>query len=252
MTCKEIRAKLDQFLSEEVPAAGRREIETHLAGCEACRSGAAALRQSKQIIRSAGKRFSTSPPFRRRLKAQYASDRARRWLPRSAAALAACGVLGVGTFLATDYRGALARRQIFGEITDQHAAILATGSVLDVASARDHEVESWFQEKVPFPLHIPELKDTPFRLAGGRLAFLDQRPGAQLIFAVQGRRVSAFIFQSNARLRRVCHDHDLVARHASFNVEICGHRQLRYLIVGDADAQSIRQLADLLEAEQGR
>ena len=254
MTCEEIRLKLDQFVSGELPDTERREIADHLAGCEVCRSEAAALQEWKRLIRSGCTRFLPSPQFRKRLEEQYASDRAlrRTWFPRPVAALAACSVLGVGMLFAADYRGALARRQIFGEIADQHAAILATESSLDVSSAQDDEVESWFQEKLPFPLRLPDLKDTPFRLVGARMAFLDQSPGAQLIFLVRGRQVSAFIFQRNARLRRVSHDHDLVARHASFNMEICGYKQLRFLIVGDTDLQNIHQLADLLEAAESR
>lgn len=251
MTCEEIRAKLDQFLAGELSEAEHRQFAAHFAGCEVCRLEAAALEEWKRLIRSAGQRFLSSAQFRKRLEQQFSSGRApRRWFPRPVAALAACSALGVGMFFAADYRGSLARGHIFEEIADQHSAILASGSSLDVSSAQDQEVESWFREKLPFSLHVPDLKDTPFRLVGARLAFLDQSPGAQLIFWVQGREVSAFIFQGNPRLRRVFHDHDLVSRHASFNVEICGKRQLRYLIVGDANAETIHQLADLLEAQE--
>jgi len=251
MSCHEIRPKLDQFFSGELTEMEPREIEAHLAGCKACRAEVAAQEQWKQLTRGAGNRFSPSPKFRKRLTEQYASDRpARRRFPLWTAVLAACGALAVVTLMAAGYRGALVRRQIFGEIADQHAAILRSGSALDVASGEDQEVESWFQEKVPFTLRIPELKDTPFSLAGGRLTFLDQTPGAQLIFVVNGRQVSAFVFQRNPRLRRVFHDRDLMARHASFNVKICGKKQLRYLIVGDADSQSIHQLADMPEATE--
>ena len=58
MTCGKIRRKLDQFLSKELPDAELREIESHLAGCVACRTGAASLKRWKRVIRTAGKRFS--------------------------------------------------------------------------------------------------------------------------------------------------------------------------------------------------
>jgi anti-sigma factor RsiW len=131
-------------------------MEAHLAGCEACRSEASELAQWKRLTRGTGKRFSTSPQFRKRLEEQYVPDRARSlWLPRSVAALAASGALGGGMLFAVDYRGALARRQVFGEVADQHAAILATGSALEVTSRQDKEVESWFQEKIPFAWSVP-------------------------------------------------------------------------------------------------
>jgi len=58
MTCGKIRRKFDQFLSKELPDAELREIESHLAGCVACRAGAASLKRWKRQIRTAGKRFS--------------------------------------------------------------------------------------------------------------------------------------------------------------------------------------------------
>ena len=58
MTCGKIRRKLDQFLSRELPDAELREIESHLAGCIACRAGAASLKRWKRQIRTAGSDFS--------------------------------------------------------------------------------------------------------------------------------------------------------------------------------------------------
>jgi len=57
MTCGKICRKLDQFLSKELSEAELQEIKSHLAGCAACRSEAASLKQWKQLIRTAGKRF---------------------------------------------------------------------------------------------------------------------------------------------------------------------------------------------------
>ena len=78
MNCESIRPKLDRFLSEELPETERGEVEKHLAGCGACRADAAAAEQWRRLMRSAGKRFSTSPQFRKRIEEQYASDRTRR------------------------------------------------------------------------------------------------------------------------------------------------------------------------------
>ncbi len=82
------------------------------------------------------------------------------------------------------------------------------------------------------------------------LAFLDQTPGAQLIFVANGRRISAFVFPKNKSLPRVLGGRDVSSRRATFQVGVCGKKQRRYLIVGDADAETIPQLADWMETNE--
>jgi anti-sigma factor RsiW len=244
-------SKLDQFLSGELTDRERSDIEGHLQTCESCRTELAALRQWKGLIQRAGKPFTANAEFRKDLEEEYGWKKAsERRLPTWAGALVASAVLAAIILIALSYRVTLARKQVFGEIVDQHSAILSAGRSLDV-NASDHEtVEGWFRGKVPFTLHIPQLANTPFSLLGARLVFLNQIAGAQLVFTSRGRQVSAFVFLEDQLLRRSLQEHDIVTRQAPFNVEICGKRGLRYLIVGEVDSETVHQLADLMEGSE--
>lgn len=251
MNHEEFRMKLDQFLTGELPQMEQGKIEAHLQTCATCCAELAVLQGWKKLLKMPGLRHTPRPEFRADVQKKYGSAlpqrrKARTWVT----AAAACATLALAMLLARGYQAAQGRRQIFTEIVDQHSAVLSKGSSLDVASTDDQAVESWFREELPFVLHVPELKNTPFSLAGGRLAFLNQTPGAQLVFTADGRRISAFVFPKNKSPWRVLDGREVAAHRAAFHLEICGKKQLRYLLVGDVDAGTIHQLADLLEAEE--
>ena len=75
-----------------------------------------------------------------------------------------------------------AESQVFSEIADLHVATLASSSPVDVISTDRHTVKPWFQGKIPFAFNLPELQNSEFSLLGGRMTYLDQTPGAHLIY----------------------------------------------------------------------
>ena len=74
-------------------------------------------------------------------------------------------------------------------------ATLASANPVDVISTDRHTVKPWFEGKIPFTFNLPELEGSPFALVGGRVSYLNQSPGAELIFRVRQHQISVFIFQ---------------------------------------------------------
>jgi hypothetical protein len=60
MTCRELDDRLDEWVDRTLPEAERREVETHLAGCPACREREQRLRQL--LAHAAALPRSVSPP----------------------------------------------------------------------------------------------------------------------------------------------------------------------------------------------
>jgi|SRR5438445_13863468 len=58
-----------------------------------------------------------------------------------------------------------------------------------------HTVKPWFQGKIPFAFDLPELQNSEFSLLGGRMTYLDQTPGAHLIYDARKHHISVFVFQ---------------------------------------------------------
>jgi anti-sigma factor RsiW len=142
-------------------------------------------------------------------------------------------------------RGGGREQQLLSELADLHVATLASSNPVDVVSTDRHTVKPWFAGKIPFTFNLPELQDSPFTLAGGKVSYLNQSPGAELIFRVRQHQISAFIFQEQA-LRRA-HPEDAMQTALSFNVRSWSHNGLRYFVIGDASAQDLDKLSELMK-----
>jgi len=85
-----------------------------------------------------------------------------------------------------------------------------------------------------------------FSLLGGRMAYLDQTPGAHLIYAVRKHHISVFVFQERSLPARLS-DSSLKPGKFSFNMETWSQGGLRYFVIGDANAANIDSLAGLFK-----
>jgi anti-sigma factor RsiW len=248
MACDLWRAKIEAYADGELPAAEQAAFDAHLPNCAACAADALARVQMKRAMATAGKKFTPSAEFRQRIEKQISSrpksSRLKAWLPGLAVAAA---VLVIALAAGNRWMASQERRTL-GEIADLHVATLASGTPVDVVSTDRHTVKPWFAGKLPFTFNLPELQGTPYTLIGGRVTYLHQTPGAQLLFQVRQHRISVFIFQDRPGLDFTSGANGSVSRQLSFNMESWSEGGLRYVAISDVDSGSLRQLCDLLKA----
>jgi anti-sigma factor RsiW len=244
MSCDQWSEKLDTYLDGELSAAEARAVAEHLRGCAACAADALSRVQQKRAIRDAGQRFAPNPAFRARIEKSLAPRKrfaARRmWLPVLAISV---GVLVAGAMFLTLRRS---QQQLIGELVDQHVATLASANPVDVISTDRHTVKPWFAGKIPFTFNLPELEGSPFELVGGKVSYLSQSPGAQLIFRVRQHQISLFVFQDREDGR--ASEKDWTGTDVSFSVRTWQHNGLRYFMIGDVSGQDLDKLSDLIKA----
>jgi len=246
MMADEFTAKLDTYLDGELPSSEMKAIDAHVRGCPPCAADVLIRVQMKRAVQAAGKRYSPSPEFRQRIQQQLLKQ-PRPWVGRAWMAVSAVlAVLLVATLL-NSYIGRerLEQEQAFSEVADLHVAALASPNTVDVASSDRHTVKPWFQGKIPFTFNLPELQNTEFTLVGGRIAYLGQAPGAELIFQVRKHYVSVFIFQEHAA--PALRSGSGVRKHVSFNYETWTEGGLRYIAISDTTGEDLSKLAELLK-----
>jgi anti-sigma factor RsiW len=117
---------------------------------------------------------------------------------------------------------------------------------VDVISTDRHTVKPWFQGRIPFAFNLPELTNTEFSLLGGRMTYVEQTPGAHLIYNVRKHRISVFVFREQA-LRAGLIDSASQPGKVSFNTETWSQGGLRYFVIGDASAADIDTLSKLFK-----
>ena len=248
MVCESRKAKLDTYHDGELSAEEMHIVDAHVRGCLACSADALAHVQMKRAIQVAGRRFTPSAEFRKRVQQSIAAKPRRSFRLGWMLAAAAAVILVVGTLTST-YVGTRGGDQVFSEIADLHVATLASSSPVDVISTDRHTVKPWFQGKIPFAFNLPELQNSEFSLLGGRMTYLDQTPGAHLIYDVRKHHISVFVFQERSlRLPATWDENSLAPKKLSFNLQTWSQGGLRYFVIGDASPADIDSLAKLFKA----
>jgi len=223
-----------------------RSFDAHVRNCPSCSADALTRVQMKRAIQVAGKRYTPSAEFRKRMQQKIAAKPQRSLGLGWTLAATAAAIIMVGTLTSVYLGTRSGRNQVFSEIADLHVATLASSSPVDVISTDRHTVKPWFQGKIPFAFNLPELQNTGFSLLGGRMTYLDQTPGAHLIYDVGKHHISVFVFQERSLPARL--DKDPVSpNQLTFNMETWTQGGLRYFVIGDASAANIDSLAKLFK-----
>jgi len=245
MVCDSWAEKLDAYLDGELPSAEARALGEHLRGCAGCAAESLSRVQQKRAIQAAGQKFTPDPAFRARIQQSITVRRrsswSRLWMPALAGAMA---LLIVGALSFTVYRSRRADQQLLSELADLHVATLASSNPVDVVSTDRHTVKPWFEGKIPFTFNLPELQGSPFVLLGAKVSYLEQSPGAELLFRVRQHQVSVFIFQERGLENVAAKD---ASQSASFNVRSWSHNGLRYFVIGDVAAEDLDKLSELMK-----
>jgi len=239
--------KIPAYVDNELPEEEMRAMDSHLRECAACATEALQQLRLKQETKLAGRRYSSSAEFRSRIAQQIsAKEPARwRWLWTPALAAALVVLLAAGFLLDRSFEHAR-QRQLLTELTDLHVANLAASNPVDVVSSDRHTVKPWFQGKLPFSFNLPELTGSTFNLVGGRLTYLDHEPGALLIYDAGAHHISVFIFRDEPEVSRSLSARQSKLEMLNFHIDSWNADGLRYFVVGDANEQSIEELAALL------
>ena len=256
MNHEQWKARLDTYLDGELPSAEAQELHRHLRECSDCAAETVRRMQWKRAIKTAGERYVSTrrPPFTKRAQRNRSLGPAsgfaawalqpRAWWPAAAAALAAI-LLVAGLTINRDRVRETRNNQLIGELVDLHVATLASANPVDVVSTDRHTVKPWFTGKIPFTFDLPELKDTPFELIGGRVSYLDQSAGAELLVRVRNHQVSVFIFPAKS----IPAGFNIVGLidAKSFHLDTFEKRDLRYFVIGDVAVEDIGRLTERLK-----
>lgn len=247
MICHDARNKLEPYVDSELSAAELAEFESHLRGCASCAADVAGMMKLKAMTRTAALRYAPSPEFRLRMDQSVHGGRKLPlravWLTGLAAA-GATAVLAVALFTLWITRSD--QERAFAELADMHVATLASTNPVDVVSTDRHTVKPWFAGRIPFSFNLPELQNTGFTLAGGRVCYFHRNPGAQLIFNLRKHELSVFIFQEQPDVLPLSPG-DIRSTKLAFQMETWAEGGLRYFIISDAAAADVHALSELMK-----
>jgi anti-sigma factor RsiW len=232
------------YVDGEFAAPEAEAFEVHMAGCARCTAEVASLMKLKREMRVAKMQFAPSAEFRMRMRKQVVASVSKEkstqkkwaWPAMMAMAAALLVVVSVGVMRMPSKSGG------WDEVADLHVTAMASVNPYDVVSSDRHTVKPWFQGRIPFSFNIPEMAGTGYELLGGRLVYLHQQPVAQLIVARGAHRISVLVSRDDSGAGV----DENGGVHNSFHTASWRAGELRFRVVGDADAGAIDGLAGLM------
>jgi anti-sigma factor RsiW len=248
MSCELWAEKIDAYVDGEGSREDLAATEAHINACPSCAREALSRMQLKRATQTAAQRYQPSPQFRLRVQQSIRKKNkpmwALAWRPSLIAAVALVLLLVTSGLVWTRH---VAREQALAELVDLHVSTLASANPVDVISTDRHTVKPWFQGKLPFAFNLPELANTPFKLLGGKVAYLDHSPAAQLLFESGKHQLSVFIVQAPPRPTPAALDAG-PSRERGFSIETWGANGLSYTVISDTNPADVHALSELLKA----
>ncbi len=237
MSC-EWQEKISLFVDDELQEDAQEEVSAHLSGCAECTAAVAEQLALKKAVRIGANRYSAPPDLHAAVYRQlHPHARVSPWWKWGMSFACIALVIALGFAL---WPKRAANDPLLAELVDQHVIALSSPNPVDVISEDRHTVKPWFQGKLPFTFNLPELAGSNYKLLGGKVAYLEQSPSAELLYVVGQHKISVFIAQAGKKPK-------LPVASSTFNLKTWSENGLQFYLVTDASDNEVTRLVSMLQ-----
>jgi anti-sigma factor RsiW len=201
MDCTEVRNHLLDRRRGTLTGELREPVDSHLAGCDACRSEDAADRELSVVLRD--RLLQRRPPesLRRSIEKRLAGEpprtaRGARPTLRALALVAAAPLAVAAAILLLLWKPNPPDAMAVEAVND-HLRILYEAHPLEVESGGVHQVKPWFEGRVDFAPAVGFGGDDDFPLQGGAIAYFIDRKAAAYIYKRRLHVITLFVYRAD-------------------------------------------------------
>jgi anti-sigma factor RsiW len=247
MSCTETKNLLNAYVDGELDSAGSLSVERHLQQCTSCLADVERLRTLTSAIQGSGLRFNAPPRLKRSVKAAIHRANPTRttlfpvW--RWATALASSALVLILGWAAVTQWTMSTEEMLVNDIVSSHVRSMMASHITDVASSDSHTVKPWFGGKLDYSPPAKDLTEQGFRLVGGRLDYIGNRPVASVVYQRSQHFINLFVWPSNATATR--REEQLMRR--GYNLIHWTRAGMTYWLVSELNATELGECARLLK-----
>ncbi|HTN95533.1 MAG TPA: anti-sigma factor [Nordella sp.] len=264
MRCDHDRLRIALLIDGELPARERDAVSAQAAECADCRRTRDELTWLRGRLRQARQTPAAALQERLRARLEYeAADMAtepesplsrQRWpvqilerlrpsmsaYMRQAAAIFAACILSVAATLWWTSQSGLPADQAH-DVLAAHVRSLLQDNAVQVASLDTHTVKPWFNGRIDYTPVVKDLSADGFKLAGGRLDYVDGRRVAALVYLHRLHKISLFIWPADGPDAAPA-----PTQIEGYNLLTWTRAGMRFWAISDVDAAELQRLPDLL------
>lgn len=247
------RALLSGRLDGELDPAHDLEVGEHLQGCAECTREYEAARAIRARILGGELRYAAPARLEKRIRASLPREASRDreesrvswWLRRilpiaAPIAVAALLVLSLNPGMFSPS----ADDAIMREVVASHVRSLMVAHLTDVTSSDQHTVKPYFEGKLDFSPPVSDFGAEGFRLVGGRLDYLDQRPVAALIYQHGKHAINVFVWPARDGAEAAEKD----SERQGYNLAHFAHGGMNYWVVSNLNRAELEKLVAMLKS----
>jgi anti-sigma factor RsiW len=251
VTCDDARILLHAHLDGELDVARDFELTKHIEGCADCTREFEAMRALRSRLRSGEFHFATPEDLEHRIRRAIAHapnaprERRVRRILSAAAPLAIAAILLI-LFVPMLLQPALSDR-IADEVVASHVRSLMGSHLTDVVSTDKHTVKPWFAGKLDFSPIVVDFASDGFKLVGGRLDYIDDRPVAAVVYQHGRHLINLFMWPAGTegRTPRISE-----LTRMGYNVVHFRKDAMECWLVSDMQASELERFAGLIQSSE--
>lgn len=242
MNCRETKDLLNAYVDGELDSAGSLGVEKHVQACALCLAEVEHLQSLSSAIQSGGLRFAAPPRLRKKVEAavRAANPAPKRALfdLRWASAFAAVLVMAVAVYWVRPSKQTV----LVDNIVSSHVRSMMASHITDVASSDSHTVKPWFSGKLDYSPPAKDLTAQGFRLVGGRLDYLENRPVAAIVYQRSQHFINLFVWPSSDSAAT----HIEESARQGYNIIHWTESGMTYWLISELNLMELRDCARLL------
>ncbi len=269
--CEETRRYVDAWVDGELDPSASLLVETHVAGCGACRAEAEMIRSLKRAMAGMRESGGASRPLRARVLAALdqqdhaqLAEVAGAKRRRHATGFVLAGAALAGAILMTGRQGTappdlqVAGAGMFPSVLEDLAARHARDLPQEVSGSQPEQVTNFFRGRLDIPVRPVLFRGIPAHLIGARISNVQDHMAAALFYDVAGRRVTVFVFDgallpqqvSGSAYRTVVNNRAVYVGHAhGYTVALSEHDGIGYAVASDLPQQETVRIVSQAELQ---
>lgn len=244
------------YLDGELDLVRGLEVEQHMHECEICQRSYRSQTTLRSSLKNDSLYYSAPENLKKRIQSSLRKEARNEVTPRGlgwrwltvGASLAFMLLVGVvASRLVPTYIRNSGDELLAQEIVSDHVRSLQMpGHLTDVLSSDQHTVKPWFDGKVDFAPQVKDFASQNFRLYGGRLEYLNNRPVATLIYQRRLHYINLYIWPAG----QAAATGEATTQRQGYNLIHWTSSGMQYWAISDLNSVELREFARLVQQGQ--